>query len=1372
MEPANMHSTAGTVFHGEMSLAITGERPQDYVEAKLDGAFKDHINYILNEVLAGGEVLASESIMFKQSGRRLAGTMDFVYKTKSGKVRIADWKTKITKIKYELEDGTERVFENNGWRYYDNTNFGPSQRFQNSTQAHMYKALAEERGVKIDEVGIIPIALTIRIRYNSDGELEVIYESADIVDDITALGIQANDDGKGFIKLKQTPTVVDAINQVLGTERLTLDYDAAAVKLNNKLTKVVEAMITISNVLKQTGNFAAQQSTSDTAKALQYVMPDVDVFSIIPLKILAEDLGLLTSKIRQLVKTATTSSNALARLRSLTTIKTKLAAYSELTDVYNIVEANRKTFTEGLTTEQIRSLNQSMSAIKFALDMIEDFNNQLTEYGNDAFVEYLSQHSTSFTTEYYSNLQSQFNQDWYIKHKSFHKGPEYREAYEKFLENEFDRIKEWQDYKKVLKDTNTTLTDEEYKKAREKIVNEWINKQNKIFLNKVLQVAQNDTNMWYSWTQAIQDSKDPIIGTLGKIFNGVMLEEYDSKVEVNRELDRLTKNLQKQLGKSSMSNPRHVYEFMTEVGEDGKIMFVQTPNDRMWQAYEKYAREINDKYDDTPEGRIAAEQDLADWLAENSVISEDATAKYIANIDEKMVDLLNAGLITQQEAIEIANVAIGTSTDMSRVWRLYNAGKISEMAVDAMYPVLRDAYKSVYEANDDYASDKYNAIMELEDNDARKEFYLYVYNLMRDIDQLLPTTYRLNGHLPGIAMRGGEALSNGKLIKAAQGLLPFLEDTNSQHTQQRMHSQYVGVDGKVLNKVPVFYSTPVDAEEQSWDIPYIVSQRAAKAYMYINVQSILPALEFANEALERRVIPVKAGAVTKVKNVAGRALNVTNKALSKRGIPQLPTNLVRSGSNYHHRQYETWLKSVVYQRGDTESMGYTAYTVVKFIRALTFLSVMPLNIAMNVVNYVMGSIQNLTESVRGDLFGVGDMTVANAIYAKHMLDFIGDVGRTVPRARPTAIANWFNVVPETMQFSTHYRNRLAQLGLIGIVNGLQNAGEHALQVPFVIATLRNIDVVGEDGKRIGNLYEMIKQDKDGKVYVDSSVKGAFKFFNQEYNLAATDAWRDAISRVLDQRIRRLHGNYKPHTAVLLQSNAILNLMYQFRRWMPATIEQRWGGMINGPELSEYSEQYLEGIYSHGVKRNQKSVYLATQKIINKFARDAARANRILELEQEIGAARMSDNDKLLMRQYYTSMALVGALQVLSMMLGRAYGDREKRRKKVKGLKRPRTIDPFTFMFYIIARTKQEMFFYFSPSDMFSLVNSPVPASNTITNTGDLMFRIFNPLSWNEKYTTGRQAGQNKLWYRTKRTVPIIGQIEKHISLEERLRAVQ
>lgn len=219
---------------------------------------------------------------------------------------------------------------------------------------------------------------------------------------------------------------------------------------------------------------------------------------------------------------------------------------------------------------------------------------------------------------------------------------------------------------------------------------------------------------------------------------------------------------------------------------------------------------------------------------------------------------------------------------------------------------------------------------------------------------------------------------------------------------------------------------------------------------------------------------------------------------------------------------------------------------------------------------------------------------------------------------------------------------------------------------------------------------------------------------------------------LDDLLKKIHGNYDPLSAMLINKKWLGRALIQFRRWIPEGMAQRF----ESEKYNEYLQRNVKGRYSTYYDLGWKQSLKTLLKTAIYRGQDKAFTDLNLEgSDLEI----VKENMKKNLRELYYKLSMIGTLLLLSL------GDDDDDEYFPKMAK--------IYMINTIYRLEDDIEFYYSPMAFKNITRSTIPAASLIED-GYLFIEAFlDTLAGEGTYKTGKHSGDSKLLWKGLKVIP-------------------
>lgn len=563
-----------------------------------------------------------------------------------------------------------------------------------------------------------------------------------------------------------------------------------------------------------------------------------------------------------------------------------------------------------------------------------------------------------------------------------------------------------------------------------------------------------------------------------------------------------------------------------------------------------------------------------------------------------------------------------------------------------------------------------------------------------------------------------------------------------------------------IKRLPVYYSRKLkDMKMLSTDFTSSILAYTAMAINYEKMNEVVDILEIARDYSKERAVLMKEG----TKSMMG-TFNAFGKVF--RAFVERSGN----GTNISGRM-DDFMDAVVYEERKINegtwnigNLNLDQAKTLDFIKDYTGLLGLGLNIFSTISNISVGKVQQWIESLGGEYFTVKDYAKAIGQYTELIPGCVAEMASPVKKNKLSLLIRMFDPMGDyysslrdtSSSMSAVVRvlgnNALAYIGM--------NAGEHLLHCQTMLAMLNHIKLINSKNEEI-SLYDALqvvtdpetgitrlelmkglsyKKDiigKNGRPELDENGK-------IKSELVSLDDKGNYNKYVIRQkrRIRKvndtLNGAFSENDKGAAHRRAVLRLVLQFRQWMPAHYERRFGKTHYDDDL----EQWRTGYY----------------RTLTTFTSDLIKDIRKGQLELTKSWNTLNEHEKANMRRAMSEISFFILLRTLVMMGGRVK-DRDRSWLDKMALYQ------INRMYLEIGASMPFNGAFFS--NIFQLLNSPIASINTFERFSKVL-QLWNVF---DEVKTGRYEGWSE-WERDAFTLlPGVPQIVKAVDFDDSMFAM-
>jgi len=491
---------------------------------------------------------------------------------------------------------------------------------------------------------------------------------------------------------------------------------------------------------------------------------------------------------------------------------------------------------------------------------------------------------------------------------------------------------------------------------------------------------------------------------------------------------------------------------------------------------------------------------------------------------------------------------------------------------------------------------------EIEANPAKKRFYDFFMKTKNKLNMMYPESAIPDPNkIIGIRKDRLERLKYAKGIKGfGKEILEGIKDNYMERSDDDDIAGYselfTDASGNEFKLLPVYYNNfnTYDAEQMSEDAVSTLIAYAAKAVEYKHLNEVIDLIEVEKIALKERLIPSTDGKL-KVLNLFNRSFYKGDKSVTADNIVYHKDN----GTSNAYKMFDGWVDMQFYGRWrDREgTIGNTNISTAKVIDQLnkkTAMASMSLNMLNGIANVLTGLSQTRVETITGTFgtgyFSIKEMAEADAILTKETMPYLAELGNRVKTSKLALLSEMFNVsqsyeqdVSEVEWHRDNWAKRFMTSGALGFLN---KSGEFMMSHRIAIASLLHTKVVNKNGAETSLYNALVKEylQEDGTYGKEDKGLGARLTLDDTYTLNGKPfvTYGDSqikIERKLFGIISKKMGIYNKQDANLIQKKAWGRLIYMFRKWIPAAIDNRFMELQYNYDTDEWKEGYYRTTYN-------------------------------------------------------------------------------------------------------------------------------------------------------------------------------------------------
>lgn len=474
---------------------------------------------------------------------------------------------------------------------------------------------------------------------------------------------------------------------------------------------------------------------------------------------------------------------------------------------------------------------------------------------------------------------------------------------------------------------------------------------------------------------------------------------------------------------------------------------------------------------------------------------------------------------------------------------------------------------------------------------AKARFYQFFMEKKMTIDKCYPNNDG-NYQIIGIRKDRLERLKNAKGVKDAasqvwEGVKDNWIDREDDDDIAGYTELFTDAAGNEIKLLPIHYNhvTENNAEHMSEDAVSTLIAYANKGIEYHSMQSLMVSIELEREVLKQRSIPVE--------SQGKKVLNLVNKFLYKENPELIKQNEVRQkdlGRSNAYKFFDKHIDMKLYgkKREKGKNIGkISSSKLVDQLNKKTAIAALSLNLLNGFSNILTGTHMTRIESVCQQYFSVKDLAWADATYSKEMPAYLAEKGNNIKESKLHLFIEQFDVMQDFDKYindeqwmkDTWFKKMMNS----EFMSVIQNAGEHYLNCRVALAMAHSIKLKTKYGKET-NLWEMLDIEylqEDGTYGSEDRKLGARLKLKEEcvdmegHDFTLSNENIHKVSRKMAGVNQGIHGIYNEQDANLIQTIAIGRLLYNFRKWIPKSLDKRFANLKYNYDVEDWTEGYYQ-----------------------------------------------------------------------------------------------------------------------------------------------------------------------------------------------------
>lgn len=841
-----------------------------------------------------------------------------------------------------------------------------------------------------------------------------------------------------------------------------------------------------------------------------------------------------------------------------------------------------------------------------------------------------------------------------------------------------------------------------------------------------LSVALRDISAAGYWLGASINSEDPVSAALGLALKDVVYQNHIKDISTKNKLEgEYKKERGSALYTTKKDETDFNMQFLKEVDNYEKVGVDEETGKPKYDFVKRLAfhTEFND--DEFQKDRIRFFQNAGDKPLRNDKVNynkwQAARSKFYSGATQ--VNPNAKDVIDQKRA--------SLSKRQFEKWLINNTHEIDNEQYESGYRTSDFFEGKIYSKNDArgtfriYSGELIKPAEKYRNKDFKRmmeqPYYRALYKAYTDSNDKLGSYGLRFGIVPQLS-KGKNMLSSLKWEKgikqnaidlAKAPVRSLYADYDSSTTVQRQ-------DGSEVKHIPIKHINMLDVEDLDTDLLKSVLKFSQMANNYEGMAEIEPNVLVLKTILNGDFnLGIQGRQIAKTNSKGKQVFN----AITKKVVPKL------AKEDMLNTRLTEFIDDVFY--GDSEvkaSMDILGREISlnklgDKVGFFTSLSTMALNLTGGINNVIVGNFNAAIEAIGGRFWSKKDYGWANIQYWKHMPGTIGElVGRE--KSLLGHLAEHYDI-PQG-----EFRNEFGQDVSGGTANKLmktsslffiQQGGEHQIQLTGLLALMKATKVQKKDGTET-DLYHAWKE--QGESF---GIDGAVNWTAEQ-----DDAFRNRLHAIS----KNLNGVYNKFDKSVLQRRWMGKLALMFRKYMFTAFKSRYGRQYVDYELGTVQEGY----WNLFVKK------MYTEMKDYKFG-------MLQRLWTKEG---YNESEKAAINRTLFEMTVIIGAMVLAGVAGN--DDKDDWLAAETALQ--------------LTRMSSDITQYINPSDFLRVVRNPAASVNLMEKWLSWGRQLFSPFDEYQRSQGIAEKGDNKLYIKTLKVMPLTRQIVNVLTPNEQRKFYQ
>lgn len=607
----------------------------------------------------------------------------------------------------------------------------------------------------------------------------------------------------------------------------------------------------------------------------------------------------------------------------------------------------------------------------------------------------------------------------------------------------------------------------------------------------------------------------------------------------------------------------------------------------------------------------------------------------------------------------------------------------------------------------------------------RNPYYAKLYNTYKKANDQLGSYGLKYGIVPQLS-KGGNAFSDLAWKDGIKKNLKKLKDKAIGSIEAEFDETKVvqRQDGSEVKKIPIYYTRLLSTGDLKLDLLEGVLKYSQMSNNYFAMTEIEPNIIILKTVLNGDFnLGIKGRDVAKTNS---KGIQVFN-AITKKVVPKM------AREDMLNNRLNEFINDIVYgddafeQAVNIGGKEISLNKVSNKVALLTALQNMAVNINGGISNVVVGNFNNSIEAVGRRFWTKRDWVKAQGQYWKEMPKFIAETTGG-GKSFVNELADHYDI-PQG-EFQDQYGSNVSKgmfnkLMKTSTLFFLQKGGEHQIQITGMLSLMNSINLTDKTTGKETTLYDALNESQ-GDPSVMASRFG--------WTIQNDKDFRNRLHAI----VKNLQGVYNSFDKAMLSRRWYGKLAIMFRKYLFKAITSRYGNRYVDYELGTDDGGYWREFVSKFYKDVKEYRWGAFQKAWSKDGYDDFQKAAINKTLYEIG--------------------IIIATFVLIGVAGMDDDDDKSWLDAEMSLQ--------------LVRFSADVTQYINPSDFIRVIRNPAASINMIEKWISWFGQLFSPTEEYDRASGFAKKGDNKLYIKTLKLMPVVRQFINLLTPEEQIKFYQ